>query len=90
MQELKFRRCCGCGRLAHNVNLLVAIMGDTYLCDECVIIAVGIVATEAKETVRIQFVDMMNATMKGPNEIVEKWKEIREKKALEQEYKDRD
>lgn len=90
MQELKFRRCCGCGRLAHNVNLLVAIVGDTYLCDECVIVAVGIVANEAKEAVRIQFVDMLNAAMKEPNEIVAKWKEVREKKALEQEFKDRD
>ncbi len=85
MQELKFRRCCGCGRLAHNVNLLVAIMGDTYLCEECVIIAVGIVADGAKESLRIQFVDMMNAVMKEPNEIVAKWKEAREKKELENE-----
>lgn len=90
MQELQFRRCCGCGRPSHKVNLLVAIIGSTYFCDECAVLIVSMIANEAKESVRIQFVDTLMEVMKEPIETVAKWKEIREKKALEQEFKDRD
>ena len=81
MQELQFKRCCGCNRPAHKVNALVAICGDIYCCDECVLQLVSIVANQANEALRIQFVDELQKVMKEPIEVVTKWKEIRAKKA---------
>jgi hypothetical protein len=77
MQELQFRRCCGCGRPSHKVNSLTAIIGDIYLCEECILLCVSIVANQANVELRIHFVEELQKIMKEPIETIEKWKSVR-------------
>ena len=86
----EFKHCIGCGNHAHKRNAVVALPGPVYICDECIIIAVSILASELKVDARIGFVDAIQVVMQEPYEIVAKWKEAKAKKALEDEYDARD
>lgn len=81
VQLLNYRRCHGCGLPSKKVRLLVSLPADIHVCDDCILILADIVATQAVEEARIQFVEKMQDIMREPIEIVAKWKEIRQMQA---------
>jgi hypothetical protein len=78
-QQLQFRTCLGCGKTSKECSVLVALPGPQYICQECIILLVAIVADGASVELRIRFVEEMVAVLREPMEIVTKWKEARAK-----------
>lgn len=74
---LHLKHCCGCGVLADECAVLVALPGPQYVCEGCIKVMAAIISHEAPEETRIIFVDAMVEILKEPIEIVTKWKEIR-------------
>jgi|HubBroStandDraft_4_1064222.scaffolds.fasta_scaffold122747_4 hypothetical protein len=76
----RMRTCLGCAKRENEARAMMAFPNHQYLCDECVLLSVAIFAQQSAERTRIYFIDEINAIIRGPTEIVAKWKELRANK----------